>query len=109
MLIAFIIWIACAAVFLVIGIRTWTAKTAAVFFAGVEATEVSDVKKYNHAVAILWFVYAAIFALLGVPFLYLKQNSPGFLFSILGTVAITLGLVVGYHFILNKYEKHKKY
>ena len=106
MLIGFIVWTACAVIMLVIGTLSWDSKKPAGFFAGVEPPKVTDVKKYNHSVAILWFVYGILFALLGLPFLSYKQNSPVFIFTLLGTVAITLGLVIAYHFILNKYEKH---
>ncbi len=106
MLIGFIIWTACAVVMLVIGIVSWISKKPAGFFAGVEPPKVSDVKKYNHSVAILWFVYGALFELLGLPFLFYKQNSPVFIVTLLGTVAITLGLVIAYHFILSRFEKH---
>ena len=106
MLIGFVVWTACAVIMLVIGIVSWVSKKPAGFFAGVEPPKVTDVKKYNHAVAILWFVYGALFELLGLPFLSYKQNSPVFIITLLGTVAITLGLVIAYHFILNRFEKH---
>ena len=106
MLIGFIVWTACAVIMLVIGIVSWISKKPAGFFAGVEPPKVTDVKKYNHSVAILWFVYGILFELLGLPFLSYKQNSPVFILTLLGTVAITLGLVIAYHFILNRFEKH---
>ena len=94
MILGFIIWTACAAVMLIIGILSWKSEKPAGFFAGVEAPKVTDVKKYNHTVGLLWFVYAVLFELLGLPFLFYKQNSPVFILSLLGTVAITLGLVI---------------
>ena len=107
MLMGFLIWTACAVVLLVIGILSWISKKPAGFFAGVEPPKVTDVKKYNHAVGALWFVYTVLFELLGMPFLFYRQNSPQFIITLLGTVAITLGLVIGYHFILSKYEAHR--
>ena len=52
---------------------------------------------------IIWSAVSLL--LLGIPFLFLKQNSALFLLSILGTVAITLALVIVYQKILQKYRK----
>ncbi len=105
MMIGFVIWSAITVMILVIGALTWRSKQPAGFFAGVEAPKVRDVQGYNHAVAILWFVYAALFELLGIPFLFLKQNAAGFLPVILGVVVITIALPVAYHRILSRYEE----
>ena len=105
-MIGFVIWSVIAVMILVIGILTWRSKQPAGFFTGVTPPKVRDVQKYNHAVAILWFVYAALFELLGIPFLFLKQNAAGFLPVILGVVVITIALPVAYHRILLRYEEN---
>ena len=105
MLIGFIIWSAVSLLLLGIGFWSWNSGKAVGFYSGVKPPEVKDVRKYNHSVAVLWFVYALLFWLLGIPFLFLKQNSALFLLSILGTVAITLTLVIVYQKILQKYRK----
>ena len=105
MLIGFIIWSAVSLLLLGIGFWSWNSGKAVGFYSGVKPPEVKDVRKYNHSVAVLWFVYALLFWLLGIPFLFLKQNSALFLLSILGTVAITLALVIVYQKILQKYRK----
>ena len=105
MLIGFIIWSAVSLLLLGIGFWSWTSGKAVGFYSGVKPPEVKDVRKYNHSVAVLWFAYALLFWLLGIPFLFLKQNSALFLLSILGTVAITLALVIVYQKILQKYRK----
>ena len=102
MLTGFIIWTAVSALMAVIGVITWRSEKSAGFYAGVEGPQVKDVKKYNHAVAKLWFAYAAVLELLGLPLLAGRQNSP-----ILGTVAATVGLAAGYHFILAKHQEQK--
>ena len=71
------------------------------------SNKVKDVKKYNHAVAKLWFAYAAVLELLGLPLLAGRQNSPVFIITVLGTVAATVGLAAGYHFILAKHQEQK--
>ena len=105
MLIGFIIWSAVSLLLLGIGIWAWNSGTPVSFFSGVKPPEVKDVRKYNHSVAVLWFVYAVLFELLGIPFLFLKQNRALFVVSILGTVGITFGLVIAYHRILQKCRK----
>ena len=105
MIIGFIIWSAVALVLAGIGIWSWNSKKAAGFYAGVNPPEVKDIKKYNHAVGTIWFVYAALFELLGLPILVLKRNSAGFIGMTLGIVAISIGLAVAYNFVL---EKHRK-
>ena len=91
------------------GIGVWALKSkkAVGFFAGVKPPEVSDVRKYNRAVAVLWFAYAALFELLGLPFLFLKQNSAGFL-CVFAVAPASIGLMIAYHCILEKYRKKQK-
>lgn len=100
MIVGFLIWSAVSAAILGIGIRAWRSDGAVSFYAGAEPPRVGDVRKYNRAVAALWFAYAALLELLGLPFLFLEQNAPGFLWSGLGVVAITIALMVGFHRVL---------
>ncbi len=62
-------------------------------------------RKYNHSVAVLWFVYAILFELLGLPFLFLKQNSAGFVWTVLGVAVISIALMIAYHRILIRYQQ----
>lgn len=105
MLAGFIIWSVVAVLLCGIGILARRSKKAVGFFAGVEPPEVRDVKKYNHAVARIWFVYAGVFELSGLPLLFLKRNSPLFILSILGVAFASIGLAVAYTFIESKYQK----
>lgn len=105
MLIGFIIWSSITFLLLGIGIWAWNSGTPVSFFSGVKPPEVKDVRKYNHSVAVLWFVYAVLFELLSIPFFFLKQNHALFVVSILGTVVITIGLVIAYQRILRKCRK----
>lgn len=101
----FVIWSIVSLVLLGIGIWSWKSDKTIGFYAGVKPPEVSDIRKYNRAVAILWFAYAAAFEVLGLPLLFLKRNSAGFVWSILGVVAITIALMIVYNRILAKYRK----
>lgn len=100
MIIGFLIWSITSIIILGIAISTWRSKEPTGFYTGVKPPEVKDAKRYNHQVAILWLVYAILFELLGVPLLFLEQNSAFFVFVIFGVMAITLLLVIVYHFII---------
>ncbi len=104
MIIGFVIWSIVSLVLLVIGILAWRSGTPVGFFAGVKPPEVSNVRKYNRSVAVLWFSYAILFELLGLPLLFLKQNPAGFLLSIAGVVIISIALMLVYNRIL---ERHR--
>lgn len=107
MIAGFIIWSVVAVLLCGIGIWAWKSNKAVGFFAGVGAPEVSDVKKYNHAVAKIWFVYAGVFELLGLPLLFLKQNPALFIVSVLGVVMASIGMAIAYVAVSSKYEKNK--
>ena len=104
MLLGFIIWSVTCVALAGFGVYSLCAKKPVCFWANGTAPKVSDVKKYNRAVAILWFAYALIFELLGVPLLFLKQNSAGFVIPVLGSMAATIALVVGYLQIEKKFR-----
>ena len=108
MIIGFVIWSIIFLVLVGIGIRTWLARQSVTFFTGTKPPEVTDVRRYNRSVAILWFVYAALFELLGLPFLFMKQNRLGFLWSVAGVPLITVALMIAYNRILRKYEVKRK-
>ena len=100
---AFIIWSVVCVLFLGIGIWAWRAKEPVGFFTGVKAPEVKNVKKYNHAVAKIWFVFAVLLELCGIPFLFLEQNSAGFLFVIFGVMALVIAVMIVYMHVERKY------
>lgn len=103
-MVGFLIWSVVFLFLLIIGIHTWFSKSAAGFFAGTDPPKVKNVKSYNRAVAVLWFGYALCFEALGVPLLFLKQNSPLFLISLFGVVFLSILLAVLYHVILSRHH-----
>lgn len=104
MIIAFIIWSIVAVLFLGIAINSWIANNEVGFFTFVKPPKVSDVKGYNHSVAILWTVGAVIFELFGIPFLFLEQNSPIFFLIVFGVVILIIGMMIAYQKIETKYK-----
>lgn len=105
MILAFVIWSLTAVVFVVLGISTRKSEKAANFWANAKAPEVSDIKKYNSAVSTIWFVFAVLFELLGIPLLYCQQNSPVVLLPLLGTVILIIGIMIAYTRVEAKYRK----
>lgn len=65
---------------------------------------VKDVKKYNRAVSMLWFAGAVLLEMIGVPLLFFEQNSPIFIFVVLGVIVLVIGMIIGYIKVENKYR-----
>lgn len=105
MIFAFIIWSIAAGIFGLIGFGCKNAKEAAGFFTFASPPTVTDVKKYNHAVAKLWGAAAAVLELLGFPFLFLEQNSPGFILILFGVMIEIITMMIVYLHIEAKYRK----
>ena len=94
---AFILWILIGAGFIIGGIVALFAKKAKPFgfWANAEVFPVKDVRAYNKALGKLFIVFGIIFMLLGIPFLK-GQNSGGMVFSILGTMFLSIFTMVIY-------------
>ena len=105
LVIGLIIWSAVSFVIVGVGVWTWRSEKAAGFYSGTEPPEVTDIRGYNHATAILWFAYAAAFELLGVLQLFIRGKAAGILVLVLGTVAVTVALPVVYTRILRRFER----
>ncbi len=106
MIIGFVIWSITAVLFLGIGLWSRKSEKAVGFFSNTKPPEVTDTVKYNKAVSVIWFAFATIFELLGLPLLFLKQNSPLFIIVVLGTVFLVIGIVIAYIRIEGKYRKY---
>ncbi len=104
-MLAFIIFVLVALIFVVIGISAFFAKKPMGFFANAEMFEVTDVKAYNRAVGIMWCIYGIVMIILGIPLLA-GQNSPYALLTMAGVVVETIALVVVYVLVIEK--KYRK-
>ena len=91
MIIGFIIWSSVMLLFVGIGISCLKSDEAVGFFSGCKPPEVENVYGYNKAVARLWFVSAFIYEIMGIPLLFLEQNSLLFVPMIL---AVPIGVIV---------------
>lgn len=105
MIIGFIICSAVAAVFLAIGIGCRKAADAAGFFAVAKSSDIESAKEYNNAVSILWFVSAGTLEIMGIPMLFLEQNSPLFMPVIFAVVILVIAMMIAYIKIEAKYSK----
>ena len=104
-IIAFVIWSIVALVFVALSIMCYKSKEPVGFFTGVKPPEVTDVKGYNRAVSTLWIVFAVLFEAIGVPLLFLGENSAYYIFVMLFIMPLIIGMVIVYLKIEGKYKK----
>ena len=102
---AYLLWLLCSCLILGLGIYCFFAKKAVGFWANAETFPVTDVKGYNRACGELWIGYSLLLALVGLPMLT-GQNEAVVLLSVLGAVALTLGLILTY--VLKIEPKYRK-
>lgn len=116
MTIAYLIWLACALLFVVLGIiDIVNANKGKVFgFYNIspppKAEALTDVVAYNRAVGKLLIGSGIIFALLGFPLL-LAENNPALivLVGVLGSIAWVISMVLAYELIImKKYRKKQR-
>ncbi|MBR1822395.1 MAG: hypothetical protein IJ769_12360 [Clostridia bacterium] len=105
MLTAFILWSAVALALVCIGVSCLRAKKPVGFFTGVEPPKVSDVARYNRAISRLWFFYACVFEIIGLPLLQTAQNSPLVVFVVLAALLWAIALAVTYTKIEERYKQ----
>ena len=73
MVVAFVIWSIVALIFVMIGVVNWRSKNRSWIFYWGGTGKKKDIVGYNHAVAKIWFFYAAIFEIIGfLSFLFNK-------------------------------------
>lgn len=105
MIAGFVIWTAVAGIFLAIGISSRRSEKPVGFFTFVKAPQVRDAGSYNRAVSRLWIIAAVVLEILGVPFLFLKQNSPVFVLLVFAVMALVIGMAAAYMRIEAKYRE----
>ena len=105
MIMGFVIWSLIAVMFVGIGINCCKSEEAVGFFTFTKPPVIDNIKGYNHAVAVLWFVSAVVYEIIGVPLLFLEQNSPLFIPVFFAMILWLIGLMVAYVKIEAKYKK----
>ncbi len=107
---AYIIWLGCSLLFVLIGISCFfAAKKGKVvgFWNNVEPLkkeQLTDVAAYNKAIGKLFIAFGIGFALLGLPIPY--GGPAGVVFTMLGSFAMVIALVVTY--VLKIEPKYRK-
>jgi len=96
MLAAALVWVVCALLFCFIGFRSGRSETPAGFWANANPPKVRDVRGFNRAVARLWYAFAAMFTLCGVPLLFTEQNGLPVLITLLAAPLSVLILMIAY-------------
>ena len=96
MLIGFVIWSVVAIIFLCIGLSSWRAKEPVGFFTGVKPTKMKDTIAYNRAVAKIWFVFAGVLEIWGIPLLFVQQNSPIVFLVVMAVVGLVIATMMVY-------------
>lgn len=91
--------------FLGIGINCCKSNKAEGFFTFTKPPIVEEIKSYNKAVAILWIISAVVFEIIGIPLLFLEQNSPLFIPLFFAIIVWFILLMVAYVKIEEKYKK----
>ena len=89
--VGFVIWSMVAVLFVGISFSCRKSHEAVAFFTGCNPPIVENVKQYNKAVSRLWFVSAGIYEVMGIPLLFLEQNS---FFFIPIIFAVVIGLII---------------
>ncbi|MDD3239585.1 MAG: hypothetical protein PHW47_05770 [Lachnospira sp.] len=102
-MIGFLMWLFFGIVMVAFGIWAHFSRKAVGFWSNIRVTDenVTDVRKYNNAVAKLFCVYGIIFAILGVPLLS-GQNSAWILFSVVGVLFESIFAMVIYTTVIEK-------
>lgn len=100
----FIIWSIVAIIFVMIGASAWRAKQEVGFFTFSKPPKMKDVEQYNHAVAKLWFLFAVVLEVIGIPFLFAGQNSPIMILIVLEVIVLVIAIIIIYLKIEKKYR-----
>ncbi len=76
MILAFLVCVAVAIGYLVMGIAIRKSDKPAGYYTFVKKPEVDDVKKYNNEVSVLWYIASVLMIGNAVPLLFLEKDSP---------------------------------
>ena len=101
----FVLWLLVGVAFIGLGFYARSSKKVMGFWANAKVFAVTDVKKYNNAVAKLWFIVAGILEITGIPMLFLEQNSPLFVPIIFAVIIEVFVMIVVYLKIEAQYKK----
>lgn len=102
---AFVIWAIIGLIFVGLGVVAFFSKKPMGFWANAEMFQVSDTKRYNRTMGIMWCIFGVVFALLGLPLLA-GENSPYIMLSVVGVMLEVIAFMVIYVLVIEK--KYRK-
>ena len=106
--IAFALWCVLGAAFIFFAVYAWFSNKPKPmgFWANAEMFEVSDIKKYNRAVAKLFGTFGIVLVILGLPILSAEKNSAWILLTIVGVMIESVIAMAVYSLAIErKYRK----
>lgn len=103
----FFIWCVFGSMFLGLAAYAWFSKKPVRFWANAEVFQVTDTKKYNHAVSKLFCIFGIILIALGTPLLP-GQNSAWALLSVAGIILESIVAMAVYSLVIEKKYKIEK-
>lgn len=104
MMTAFLIWCVVGCFMFALGLYSFFAKNPTGFWANAEMFQVTDIKRYNRAMAKLFCAFGSVFILLGLPLLF-GQDTVWILFSIVGVMVEVIASMVIYTLGIEKKYK----
>nr|WP_252198464.1 hypothetical protein [Clostridium sp. MCC353] len=93
-----------AVIYLCLAVYIWFSKKAIRFWGHKRMFEVTDIRKYNHAMSKLYVAHGIVFILLGLPLL--TGHSKWIVISVAGIVVETIVFMAVYSLVIEK--KYKK-
>ena len=102
---AFVVWAIIGLIFVGLGVLAFFSKKPMGFWANAEMFQVSDTKRYNRTMGIMWCIFGVVFALLGLPLLA-GENSPYIMLSVVGVMLEVIAFMVIYVLVIEK--KYRK-
>ena len=100
----FLMWCSFGSVFMGLAAFAWFSKKPVRFWANAEVFQVTNVKKYNHAVSKLFCIFGILLIALGIPLLP-GQNSAWILLSVAGVVIESIIAMAVYSLVIEKKYK----
>ena len=91
-------------IYVCLAIYIWFSKKAIRFWGNKKMFEVTDIKKYNHAMSKLYIVHSIVFILIGLPLL--TGAHKWIILSVAGVVVETIVFMAVYSLVIKK--KYKK-
>lgn len=102
-LLGFILWSAVGIIMICFAIYSRFSKKPMRFWANTGVFEVTDIKKYNYAVAKLFLMFGLVLIVLGIPLL--AENSAWIMLSIAGVMIESIVAMVIYSLVIEKRYK----